>query len=125
MYLRANWLAMVASRAQQRSRTVMSTAMKTAAAAAESTKKEGKKGGGLMIAAPVSPELKKFVGVSEISRAEAVKKIWEHIKANNLQNPANKREIRCDEKLKSIFGRKENVTMFEISKLISPHFIKK
>lgn len=125
MYLRANWLAMVASRAQQGSRTVMSTAMKTAAAAAESTKKAGKKSGGLMIAAPVSPELKKFVGVSEISRPEAVKKIWEHIKANNLQNPANKREIRCDEKLKSIFGRKENVTMFEISKLISPHFIKK
>lgn len=125
MSLRANWLAMVASRAQQGSRTVMSTAMKTAAAAAESTKKAGKKSGGLMIAAPVSPELKKFVGVSEISRPEAVKKIWEHIKANNLQNPANKREIRCDEKLKSIFGRKENVTMFEISKLISPHFIKK
>lgn len=122
MAQRANWLAMVASKAQQRSRTVMSTAK--GAAATESTTKT-RKLKGIMIPAPVSPELKKFLGVSEIPRTEAMKKIWEHIKANNLQNPANKREILCDEKLKSIFGRKENVNMLEIAKLISPHFIKK
>lgn len=41
-----------------------------------------------------------------------------------LQNPANKREIQCDEKLKTIFAGKDKVGMLEIAKLLSPHFIK-
>ena len=41
-----------------------------------------------------------------------------------LQNPANKKEINCDEKLKSIFEGKEKVGMMEIAKLLSPHFPK-
>nr|CAD1840914.1 unnamed protein product [Ananas comosus var. bracteatus] len=60
----------------------------------------------------------------EISRPEAVKKVWEHIKAHNLQDPANKKLIHCDEKLKAIFGGKETVGMLEIAKLISSHFLK-
>ncbi|XP_020243471.1 upstream activation factor subunit spp27-like [Asparagus officinalis] len=72
---------------------------------------------------PVSPALKKFVGAPEVSRPEAVKKIWDHIKSNNLQNPANKREIRCDDKLKSIFDGKETVGMMEIAGLLKPHFL--
>ncbi|OAY83631.1 Upstream activation factor subunit spp27 [Ananas comosus] len=58
---------------------------------------------------PLSPAMRKFVGVPEISRPEAVKKVWEHIKAHNLQDPANKKLIHCDEKLKTIFGGKETV----------------
>jgi len=71
---------------------------------------------------PVSPALKKFVGIPEVSRAEAIKKIWDHIKSNQLQNPANKREIRCDEKLKTIFDGRDKVGMLEIAGLLSPHF---
>lgn len=112
---------MVASKAQRPSRTATAAAKETAA---ESTTKAARRTG-LTMPSPVSPEMKKFLGVSEAPRIEATKKIWEHVKANSLQNPANKREILCDEKLKGIFGQKENVSMFEISKLISPHFIKK
>lgn len=115
---------MAAAKAQQPSRTAVAAAKETAAAAAaESTKVVNRSG--IMAPVSVSPAMKKFLGVSEVSRTEAVKKIWDHIKAKNLQNPANKREILCDEKLKGIFGQKANVTMFEIMKLISPHFIKK
>ncbi|WOK95823.1 upstream activation factor subunit spp27 [Canna indica] len=100
------------------------------AAAASSAKTGAKadpsklKNSGILKPVPVSPAMEKFVGASEISRTGAVKKIWEHIKLYQLQNPTNKREIRCDEKLKSIFGDREKVGMMEIAKLISPHFIK-
>ncbi|XP_010943392.1 protein TRI1-like [Elaeis guineensis] len=73
---------------------------------------------------PVSPAMRKFVGAPEISRAEVVKKIWEHIKLNQLQNPTNKREIHCDEKLKTIFNGRDKVGMLEIARLITPHFQK-
>lgn len=131
MIYRGSRLAMAAAKAQQPSRTAMAAAKGTVAAgaAAESTTKESTtkvvKHSGLFKPLSVSPVMKKFLGVSEVTRPEATKKIWEHIKANNLQNPANKREILCDEKLKAILGQKENVDMFEIAKLISPHFIKK
>lgn len=117
---------MASVKAQQPGRTAMAAAKETAvaaAAAAESTKVV--KRGGIMVPVSVSPVMKKFLGVSEVTRAQAIKKIWDHIRAKNLQNPANKREILCDEKLKGIFGQKANVTMFEIAKLIEPHFIKK
>ncbi|KAJ4952187.1 hypothetical protein NE237_029019 [Protea cynaroides] len=66
---------------------------------------------GILKVTPVSPAMRKFLGVPETSRTEAVKKIWEYIKLNNLQNPTNKREIHCDEKLKTIFDGKEKVDL--------------
>lgn len=124
-FYRGSKLAMAAAKAQQPSRTAMAASKEaaTSAAAAEVVTKVVKPSG-LTAPVPVSPAMQKFLGVSEASRTEALKKIWDHIKANNLQNPANKREVFCDEKLKIIF-QKENVGMFEISKLMSPHFIKK
>ncbi|MQM23089.1 hypothetical protein Taro_056150 [Colocasia esculenta] len=86
--------------------------------------KSGPNLGGLMRTMPVSPAMRKFLGVPEISRPDAVKKIWDYIKLHQLQNPANKREINCDERLKAIFGGKDKVGMLEIAKLISPHFVK-
>ncbi|KAK9273410.1 hypothetical protein L1049_018220 [Liquidambar formosana] len=74
--------------------------------------------------APVSPALRKFLGAPESSRTDAVKKIWEYIKLHNLQNPADKREIYCDEKLKTIFNGKDKVGFLEIGKLLSAHFVK-
>lgn len=69
----------------------------------------------------VSPELEAVIGAGPMSRGEVVKRIWDYIKKNNLQNPQNKRNILADAKLKAIFGGKGEVTMFEMTKLVSAH----
>ncbi|TSA44010.1 hypothetical protein D4R49_01065 [bacterium] len=69
----------------------------------------------------LSPELQAVVGAGPMPRTEVVKQLWVYIKKHDLQNPANKRNILADEKLKAIFGGKGEVTMFEMAKLISPH----
>lgn len=69
----------------------------------------------------LTPELEEVTGKGPMSRGEVVKKLWEYIKKHNLQNPANKRNILADDKLKPIFGGKAEVTMFEMTKLVSAH----
>jgi DNA topoisomerase-3 len=49
-----------------------------------------------------------------------VKKIWDYIKAHNLQDPADKRSIRADGKLQAVFG-KDSATMFELAGIIGKH----
>jgi upstream activation factor subunit UAF30 len=68
----------------------------------------------------LSAELEAVVGKGPLARGEVVKKIWDYIKKHNLQNPQNKRNIMADDKLMPIFGKKE-VTMFEMTKLVSGH----
>ncbi|XP_009801356.1 protein TRI1-like [Nicotiana sylvestris] len=87
------------------------------------TKSRGRPNG-ILKPQPVSPALGKFLGNSEASRTDAVKKVWEYIKTHNLQNPANKREIHCDEKLKMIFDGKDKVGFLEIARLLTQHFQK-
>lgn len=67
-----------------------------------------------------SPALAAVVGPKPLPRTEVVKKIWEYIKKNNLQDAANKRMINADEKLRGVFG-KNQVSMFEMTKIISLH----
>ncbi|MEK7101561.1 MAG: SWIB/MDM2 domain-containing protein [Patescibacteria group bacterium] len=69
----------------------------------------------------LDPELEAVVGAGPMPRFQVVKKIWEYIKKHDLQNPANKRNILADEKLKAIFSGKSEVTMFEMTKLVSAH----
>lgn len=69
----------------------------------------------------LSPELEAVVGKGPLPRSEVVKKLWDHIKKNNLQDPSNKRNINADEKLKIVFGGKAVVNMFEMTKLVSKH----
>lgn len=69
----------------------------------------------------LSPELEAVVGEGPMPRSQVVKKLWEYIKKADLQNPKNKRNILADEKLKAIFGGKSEVTMFEMTKLVSLH----
>ncbi len=69
----------------------------------------------------LSEELEAVVGKGPLPRGQVVKKLWEYIKANNLQNPSNKRNILADEKLKVLFGGKAEVNMFEMTKLVSKH----
>ncbi len=75
----------------------------------------------LMKPMTISPELAVVVGAGPMSRGEVVKKLWEYIKKNNLQDAANKRNINGDEPLKVIFGGKATVNMFEMTKLVSKH----
>ena len=63
-----------------------------------------------------SPALAAVVGDSPMPRTEVVKKIWVYIKANGLQDSANKRMINADAKLKPVFGGKGQVSMFDMAK---------
>jgi upstream activation factor subunit UAF30 len=75
----------------------------------------------LMKPLKVSAELAAVVGAGPMPRMEVVKKIWDYIKKNNLQNPSNKRNILADDKLQKVFGGKKEVSMFEMTKLVSKH----
>ena len=67
-----------------------------------------------------SAALTAVIGEGLVSRPEVTKKLWDYIKAQNLQDAADKRKINADAKLEAVFG-KPQVTMFEIAKLITPH----
>ena len=67
-----------------------------------------------------SAALAAVIGPEAVARTEVMKKLWDYIKANNLQDPKDKRTIHADAKLKKVFG-KDSVGMFEIAGLIGPH----
>lgn len=69
----------------------------------------------------ISEDLAAVVGAGPMPRSEVVKKLWEYIKKNGLQDEKNKRNINADDKLKKVFGGKETVSMFEMTKLVSKH----
>ena len=73
-----------------------------------------------MKALTLSPELSAVVGDKPLPRTEIVSKLWVYIKANNLQDQANKRMINADKKLLAVFG-KPQVSMFEMAGLIGKH----
>ncbi|KAK6135691.1 hypothetical protein DH2020_030568 [Rehmannia glutinosa] len=79
-----------------------------------------KKGGGFSKPCALSPQLQEFFGVSELARTEVVKKLWEYIREQNLQNPKNRRKILCDESLHGIF-RVKSIDMFQMNKALSKH----
>ena len=66
---------------------------------------------------PMTPsaDLEAVIGKGQVTRGEMVSKVWDYIKKNNLQNPANKREILADANLKKIFGV-DKCSMFEMNK---------
>ena len=72
---------------------------------------------------PVQPDavLAAVVGSTPLSRGELTKKVWDYIKKHGLQDAKNKRNINADALLKPIFGGKSQVTMFEMTKLVSSH----
>ena len=72
---------------------------------------------------PLSPSavLAAVIGEKALPRTEVTKKIWDYIKKHNLQDAKNKRNINADDKLKAVFGGKKQVTMFELTKLVSNH----
>jgi len=72
---------------------------------------------------PVQPDavLAAVVGSTPVSRGELTKKVWDYIKKNGLQDAKNRRNINADALLKPVFGGKSQVTMFEMTKLVSTH----
>ena len=68
-----------------------------------------------------SAVLAAVVGATPLPRTEVTKKVWDYIKKLDLQDPANRRMINADDKLKAVFGGKAQVSMFEMTKLISDH----
>jgi chromatin remodeling complex protein RSC6 len=75
----------------------------------------------LMKPLELTAELEAVVGKGPLPRSQVVKKLWEYIKKLDLQNPENKRNILADEKLLKLFDGKKEVTMFEMTKLVSKH----
>ena len=97
----------------------MATAKKAPAktAAAAKTAAPAKKrtpNAAFMKALTPSPALAAVVGAAPLPRTEIISKLWVYIKANNLQDAANKRMINADAKLKDVFG-KPQVSMFEMA----------
>ena len=71
-----------------------------------------------------SPELAHIVGSKPLSRGEAMRKLWDYIKKHDLQDPKNRRMIRADENLRTIFEDNETLSMFEMTAYVSKHLIK-
>ncbi|HXB05939.1 MAG TPA: SWIB/MDM2 domain-containing protein [Puia sp.] len=70
---------------------------------------------------PLNPSatLAEVIGSKPLPRTEIVKKIWDYIKKNNLQDKKNRRMINADAKLKAVFGGKDQVSMFDLAKIVS------
>ena len=69
----------------------------------------------------LSPELAAVVGNKPLPRTQVTKKLWAYIKRNGLQDAKNRRMINADEKLRVVFGGKRQVSMFEMTALVSKH----
>lgn len=75
------------------------------------------------LAQTVTPDstLAAVIGAEQATRAEITKRMWNYIRDRNLQDPADRRMIRADAKLRNVFGGKERVSMFEMTRLVNQH----
>jgi chromatin remodeling complex protein RSC6 len=94
---------------------------KAAKKAAPKKKKSARKpNAAFMAALTPSPTLAEVVGSKPLPRTEVIKKIWDYIKKNGLQDSKNRRMINADGKLKPLFGQ-DQISMFELAKVVSKH----
>jgi upstream activation factor subunit UAF30 len=75
----------------------------------------------MLILLTPSAVLSTVIGSKPLPRPHIIKKIWEYIKKNKLQDKKNRRMINADEKLKPFFGGKNQVSMFDLAKFINKH----
>jgi upstream activation factor subunit UAF30 len=92
---------------------------KAAKKAAKKTGKKRKPNAAFMKPVQPNDKLAAVVGSSPIPRTELTKKLWAYIKKNGLQDKKNRRMINADDKLKVVFGGKGQVSMFDMTKLVS------
>jgi chromatin remodeling complex protein RSC6 len=90
-------------------------------AAPKKAAKKRKPNAAFMAALQPSALLSEVVGSKPLPRTEVIKKIWDYIKKNGLQDSKNRRMINADDKLKPIFDGKNQVSMFELAKVVSKH----
>ena len=98
--------------------------MKKAAKRAAPKKKSGAKrkpNAAFMKPMTISSTLAAVIGSNPMPRTEVTSKLWGYIKKNNLQDKTNRRMINADDKLRDVFGGKKQVSMFEMTKLVSKH----
>jgi chromatin remodeling complex protein RSC6 len=89
--------------------------------AAKKTGAKRKPNAAFMKAMTPSAVLAAVVGSMPLPRTEVTKKIWDYIKKKKLQDSINRRLINADERLRQVFGGKKQVSMFEMTKLVSNH----
>jgi upstream activation factor subunit UAF30 len=89
-------------------------------AAAPKKKSARKPNAAFMAPLTASPALAEVIGTKPLPRTEIVKKIWDYIRKNNLQDKKNRRMINADTKLKPLFG-KDQISMFELAKVVNKH----
>jgi upstream activation factor subunit UAF30 len=90
---------------------------------AETPPEKGKRRAGAAFMKPVQPDqlLAVIIGAEPLPRTEVTRKLWDYIRNHQLQDAENKTFIRADEQLKHVFGGKDRVSMFEMTKLVFQH----
>jgi len=102
-------------------KSVKKAAPKRPAAKAKKPATKRKPNAAFMKPMTVSSTLAAVIGSNPMPRTEVTSKLWGYIKKNNLQDKANRRMINADDKLRDVFGGKKQVSMFEMTKLVSKH----
>ncbi|HEU5289397.1 MAG TPA: SWIB/MDM2 domain-containing protein [Cyclobacteriaceae bacterium] len=97
---------------------------KKAVAAKPVAKAKRKPNPAFMTALAPSAALAAVVGNNPMPRTEIIKQIWNYIRANNLQDQVNKRMINADAKLKVLFGGKDQISMFDLAKVVGANVSK-
>ena len=103
--------------------TTKKTTAKAKKPAAKAKKTGAKRKPNAAFMKPLTPSdaLAAIVGAKALPRTEVTKKLWAYIKKNALQDKVQRRNIHADDKLKSVFGGKKTVNMFEMTKLVNKH----
>lgn len=107
----------MAAKKKAKATTKKTTAKKTT----KRTMKTRKPNAAFMKPMTPSTNLAAIVGIKPLPRTEVTKKLWAYIKKNGLQDKMERRMINADDKLKTVFGGKGRVSMFEMTKLVSKH----
>lgn len=107
--------------AKKAAKKVVKKAAKKVAKKAVKKAAKRKPNAAFMAALTPSATLAAVIGSKAIPRTEIIKKIWDYIKKNKLQDSKNKRMINADEKLLALFAGKKQVSMFDLAKIVSKH----
>jgi upstream activation factor subunit UAF30 len=126
-FKKINKMAKAAKKAAKKAAPKKAAPKKASKAPKKAAKKSGGKAAGgpgnpaFMAPVTISGELAKIVGKDSMPRTEIVKKMWDYIKKNDLQDKKNRRMINADEQLKVVFKGKDQVSMFELAKIVNNH----
>jgi chromatin remodeling complex protein RSC6 len=90
---------------------------------AEVSSEKGKRRPGAAFMKPVKPDetLAMIIGAEPIPRTEVTRKMWEYIRTHNRQDPQKRTFVMADDRLKQVFGGRDRVSMFEMTKLVFEH----